>query len=173
MARRSDKVDAETGEIKKRCGKHVEVGFAGVASGGGDLPQLQGTTEELLEVLLGVTREIRQRTVRHEVLPIRRCQLKVLSEGDKFTVGETFTIAASRAQSEVKGFPLRVQRIVRTSVGTPFREIVWSLPIDDRPSSVARRKLNNHSWVLRGLTTLLESILQYVEHVITYRSCPQ
>jgi hypothetical protein len=173
MTRRSDEIDTETREVKKRGGEHVEVGFAGVASSGGDLPQLERTAEELLEVFLGVSREIRQRTIRYEVFPIRRCQFKILSERDESSFGETFTIAASRAQTEVEGSVPRVQRIMRTCVGTPFRKIVRSIPIDDRPSPVAGREFDSHPWVLRCLTTLFQTVLQYVEHVFTYRSCPQ
>jgi hypothetical protein len=51
MPRRGDKLDTEPAEIKYRGAQHIDIGFAGSAAAGGDLPQFQRTAENFLNFL--------------------------------------------------------------------------------------------------------------------------
>ena len=87
VARRGDKLDAEAAQVPAHRGQHVAVGFAGVASAGADLAQLEGSPEEPPEARVQRGRRHRpgsgRRPARHdERLARAGRQLVAGGEGD-------------------------------------------------------------------------------------------
>ena len=82
MARRRHKIDAKAGQVEKRGCQHVQIRLTGIAAGGRYLAQLQGTAEQLLEVLLRVLGQVREVTIGDEVIALRRAELWVSADGE-------------------------------------------------------------------------------------------
>ena len=86
VTRRGDKINAKALQVKKRSAENIGIRFAGVAPGSRDLSELQRAAKKTLEMLLGVFSQGWQGAAGEQGFSAGGTHLKVIAEGDEFTL---------------------------------------------------------------------------------------
>src|SRR5579864_9290745 len=110
MSRRGDDLDSEASEVPSHRLKDVDIGFAGIAAAGADLPQLERTAEKLEEFRfegLGELDRIGRSDDQSVAVPGR--QTVVRAERDRPLGTGRLAFGAEEAASQIERGPLGAQ----------------------------------------------------------------
>jgi hypothetical protein len=155
---RRDKIDSKTRQIEKGGGKNIQVGFAGVASGCGNLSQLQGSSKEFFEVRFRVMGQIGQGAAGQKILFFSHRYPEILGEGDELLLGEGLAGSAENAPAQVDPFSFAVNGVLRAGGHALGDQIRWGLRVDLGPSPVSFVKFYVDFWVWGCPIALFKSV---------------
>ena len=102
VPRRSDELDAETAQVEDDRTEHVQVGLAGVAAGGADLPELERPPKEPAGFLVQGFRELQCLPFKFQVVTLPGRQPVVLSVVDGPFRASVHAIGTEQAAPKIK-----------------------------------------------------------------------
>lgn len=158
MARGSNELNSESGEIEKRGIQYVGISLAGIAACCRNLPELQGTAKELFEMLFGMVGQSGQVSVGYEIITACRSHFKIWAEGGKFPLRHSLAQATEYAAAQVDTTCFLVNGVLRTSICTAFYKGCFTLRIDLGKAAEPFVQVNGFFGIFRSPISLFYTI---------------